>query len=76
MDIKTKHISNASGRGQVKATGAGRQRTVSWDHSKSNDWNHGNAAGTLALVLGLRWSDDIIHSGGSERGHIFRFPLS
>lgn len=51
MNITTKHTSNASGRGQVIAKGGGKQRTVAWDHSKSNDWNHGNAAGTLALVL-------------------------
>lgn len=51
MNITTKHTSNANGRGQVIAKGGGKQRTTSWDYSKSDDWNHGNAAGTLALVL-------------------------
>lgn len=51
MNITTKHTSNVNGRGQIVAKGGGKQRTVSLDHSKSNDWNHGNAAGTLALVL-------------------------
>lgn len=59
--IHTKTTSNASGRSQVIAKGGGRQRTVSVDQSKSNDWNHGNAAGTLGLALGLTWRDGISH---------------
>lgn len=51
MNITTTYTSNASGRSQVLAKGGGKQRTVSVDPSKSSDWNHGNAAGTLARVL-------------------------
>lgn len=51
MKIVTRHTSNAAGRGQVIAKGNGKQRTISWDHSKSADWNHGAAAGTLAVAL-------------------------
>ena len=57
--ITVKPTSNANGRAQRIATGAGKQRTVSLDFSKSDDWNAGNAAGTLALVLGLKWHDGI-----------------
>ena len=57
--ITVKPTSNASGRPQRKATGAGRQRTVSVDLAKSEDWNMGNAAGTLAAVLGWQVTDDI-----------------
>lgn len=59
--IHTQYKTNASGRGQILARGEGRQRTVSVDQSKSSDWNHGNAAGTLGLVLGLEWRDGISH---------------
>lgn len=52
--ITVKPTSNASGRAQRKATGAGKQRTVSVDLAKSDDWNAGNAAGTLADVLGWK----------------------
>lgn len=42
---------NVNGTPKVLAKGGGKQRTVAWDLSKSTDWNHGTAAGTLALVL-------------------------
>ena len=51
MNITATKTSNHNGRTQVVAKGNGKQRTVSWDHSRSADWNYGNAAGTLALVL-------------------------
>lgn len=47
MNITTTYTSNATGRSQIIAKGNGKQRTVSYDQSKSADWNHGNAAGTL-----------------------------
>lgn len=53
MIVKTKYVSNAQGRGQVIAKSQGKQRTVSYDASKSNDWNHGNAAGVLIDALGV-----------------------
>lgn len=59
--IHTQSKTNASGRSQVLARGEGRQRTVNWDAQRSTDWNHGNAAGTLGLVLGLEWRDGISH---------------
>lgn len=57
--ITVKPTSNNSGRAQRKATGAGKQRTVSVDFAKSEDWNAGNAAGTLAAVLGWQPDHDI-----------------
>lgn len=49
--IITTHTSNASGRAQVVAKGHGKQRTVSLDHSKSDDFNRGSALGALLNVL-------------------------
>lgn len=57
--ITVKPTSNNSGRPQRKATGAGKQRTVSVDLARSEDWNAGNAAGTLADVLGWKPEHDI-----------------
>lgn len=55
--------SSATGRPQRLAKGAGKQRTVSVDLEKSNDWNLGNAAGTLAEVLGWGVTDTITRDG-------------
>jgi hypothetical protein len=72
--IRTSYQTNASGRSQILAKGGGKQRTVNYDDSKSSDWNHGNAAGTLALVLGLSWDDRIGHdSNESGTKHGFSF---
>lgn len=71
--ITTKHISNANGRGQVLAKGAGKQRTVSWLHEFNSDRNHGLAAGALAEVLGLAWSDTITHEVVNTDTHKFTF---
>lgn len=77
MIIRTAATSNASGRSQIVAKGGGKQRTVSVDLSKSSDWNHGNAAGTLALALGLKWSDSIGHdSNDSGTKHGFSWGES
>ena len=51
MNITTTKKNASNGRPQILAKGSGKQRTVSYDLSKSIEWNHGNAAGTLALVL-------------------------
>lgn len=37
--------------GKVVAKANGRQRSVTWDQSKSSDYNHGAAAGALVLAL-------------------------
>lgn len=71
MRIVTKHTSNASGRSQVIAKGHGRQRTVSVDLSKSADWNHGIAAGTLALTFDAEWHDGISHVAKDDGSHVF-----
>lgn len=71
--ITVKPTSNANGRAQRIATGAGKQRTVSLDFSKSDDWNAGNAAGTLALALGLKWHDGITHERLDGSVHRFVF---
>lgn len=76
MNITTKHKSNASGRGQVIAKGGGKQRTISWDHSVSADRNHGAAAGTLALALGLSDSPDISGVVKPDGSHVFSIPVT
>lgn len=45
------HTVERTGAGRITAKGGGKQRTVSVDLSKSSDWNHGNAAGTLIVAL-------------------------
>ena len=73
--ITTKYSNkNLMGTGQIVAKGAGRQRTVNYNHAKSSEWNHGVAAGTLAVVLGLKWSDGITHMGFNDGTHKFNFP--
>lgn len=74
MIIRTAYTTNAAGRGQIVAKGGGRQRTVAFDLSKTADWNHGAAAGTLALVLGLKYHDGIPHEcneSGTRRSFEF-----
>lgn len=72
--IRTQYKTNASGRSQILAKGGGKQRTVNYDDSRSSDWNHGNAAGVLGLVLGLTWHDGIGHdSNDSGTKHGFSF---
>lgn len=72
MSITTKNTSNAAGLSQVIAKGGGKQRTVPVDRSKGYAWNHGNAAGELALVHGLKWSDSITHDMSADgTSHIF-----
>lgn len=53
MRIRTKHVSNKSGRGGVKATANGRQKTVSWNHAETNAQNHASAAAALILANGV-----------------------
>lgn len=71
--ISTQFKSNASGRSQILAKGNGKQKTTNVDLSKSNDWNHGNAAGELALKLGLEWSDYVTHVEAPDSMHVFTF---
>lgn len=51
--IKTKYQSSRNGTGVIVAKGAGKQRTVQYDHALNPGRNHGAAAGTLASALGL-----------------------
>lgn len=71
VTITTKHTSTATGAGRVLAKGGGKQRTIEWDHSVSSARNHGNAAGELALALGLSWHDDITHNNVDNSTHKF-----
>lgn len=51
MNITTTIVHNHKGTAQVVAKGQGKQRTIAYDHEVTHERNHGNAAGTLALVL-------------------------
>lgn len=77
LSILVKPTSNGSGRPQrvAKCSARGKVRTVSVDLSKSDDWNMGAAAGTLALALDLPWSDGIVHHVLNDGQHRFMFPV-
>lgn len=76
MILRTSYKTNGSGRSQILAKGGGKQRTVNYDDSRSSDWNHGTAAGTLALALGLSWSPNIEHDMSPDgTKHGFAFPV-
>jgi hypothetical protein len=66
--ITTAHTSNASGRSQVVAKGHGKQRTVSVDFSKSDDYNDGAAVGALLAVLASpEQQAKVRHPSGAQR---------
>lgn len=67
--ITVKPTNNVNGRAQRIAKGAGKQRTVSLDFGRSDDWNLGNAAGTLGLVLGWQPDDNIERDGNKFTNH-------
>lgn len=72
--IRTSYQTNANGTGQILAKGGGKQRTTQVDLSKSAAWNHGVAAGALALVLGWEWHDGVetdSNDSGTKRGFAF-----
>lgn len=71
--IHTQHVSNANGRPQVLAKGHGRQRTVSVDLSKSNDYNDGAAVGALLdVLLDDRQKAMLRHPSGGQRVQVIR----
>ena len=72
--IVTRYQTNAQGRGQILAKANGRQRTVNFDPALSSDRNHGLAAGTLALALGLSWNDAATHET-NDSGTVHTFTL-
>lgn len=66
--ITTTYTSNAAGTGVIVAKGAGKQRTIKYDHSRSPAINHFAACGTLLNVL----TDDrqqamLRHPSGGQR---------
>ncbi len=66
--VTTKLTSNANGRSQVVAKGNGKQLTHNVDGSKSNDWNHGTAAGALLLKLGYTDNgNDVTHESSEDK---------
>lgn len=71
MNIRTTYKTNHNGTGQIVAKGGGKQRTVTYNPAWPSDRNHGHAAGTLALALGLQWSDGITHDSGTS--HVFEW---
>lgn len=77
FNITTVHLSNASGRAQVKATGHGRQRTVSLDHGKSPEANAAAAVGALLDVMTTPEQQAKLRhpSGGQRVRHTWDSPF-
>ena len=75
LTITTTYRTDARGAGKVTAKGGGRQRTLAYDQAASADRNHGSAAGELAKVLGLKWSEHIVHMSFNDGTHKFNFPV-
>jgi len=66
--ITTTVTSNNSGRAQVVAKGHGKQRTISLDHSKSDEQNRAAACGALLNVLcDKRQQSMLRHPSGGQR---------
>jgi hypothetical protein len=70
--IRTQYATTLSGSGRILATIDGveghkrRQRTVKYDPTLSSARNHGNAAGVLALAVGLDWHNGIEHDSNDD----------
>jgi hypothetical protein len=74
LTLSTTNKFSATGAPQILAKGNGRQVTVKVDQTKSQDWNHGTAAGTLALKLGLTSADatsNMSHAVNDKGVHFF-----
>lgn len=70
LTIRTEYVTSVSGKGQIKATGHGRQRTISYAHSQSVEVNHAKACGTLVnLLTDERQQSMIRHPSGARRVH-------
>lgn len=66
--IITLHTANASGRAQIRATGHGKQKTISLDHGASDDVNRGHAVGALLdTMLTAKERAKILHPSGGQR---------
>jgi len=65
MRVRTRYKSNAEGTGQIVATLGNRQKTVTYDHARSNAANHGLAAGAVIIhtqrtAPELQYGDNIV----------------
>lgn len=63
--IRTEYV-NVNGKGRVRAKVAGKQRTVDYDPARSNNYNHGLAAGTVAMAAGIKWHKDAVHDSNDS----------
>lgn len=80
MKIDTVRKSNSKGTAQILAKGGGKQKTVNYDHEHSPSWNHGNAAGELALVLfqgetSRKVAAQVATHKETIKGHTFTFNI-
>lgn len=64
MKIRTEHVSGTP-TAKIRAKGAGKQRTIMVQ--EATPAAHGEAAGELALVLGLSWNDGITADHNEEK---------
>jgi hypothetical protein len=74
LTIRTQRKSNANGRSVIVAKGGGKQRTIPVDLNRGSDYNHGAAAGTLAVALGVKWHPGVLHTSndsGTQQSFFF-----
>lgn len=50
-NITTTYTTNSKGAGRIVAKGAGKQKTVPYNHERTPGQNHGDAAGELLKTL-------------------------
>jgi hypothetical protein len=50
-NITTTYTTNKDGAGRIVAKGAGKQKTVPYNHERTPSQNHGDAAGELVKTL-------------------------
>lgn len=68
LNVTVTKTAARNGTGNLVAKGAGKQRTIRWDHSKSAEANFGAAAGTLLDVLcDSRQQAMLRHPSGGQR---------
>lgn len=73
MNITTTYTTTPAGAGRIVAKGAGRQRTLPYDQTKSMEWNFGAGVGALLAVLATpEQKAKMLHPTAKGRIRIFQ----